>query len=58
MFRRGPETMLPLYEGKMIHHFDHRLATFTTTVTCGMPRSKNTGTPDFIVLPRYWVREH
>lgn len=49
--------MLPLYEGKMIHHYDHRWATYerdgsTRDVT---PQEKRD--PDFVVLPRYWVRE-
>ena len=28
VFVRGSERMLPLYEAKMIHHFDHRLGTY------------------------------
>ena len=28
VFVRGCERMLPLYEAKMIHHFDHRLASY------------------------------
>ena len=28
IFVRGSERMLPLYEAKMIHHFDHRLGTY------------------------------
>lgn len=51
------ERMLPLYEGKMIHHYDARWATYTED---GKPRdmtddekSDRTLQP----LPRYWVRE-
>jgi len=48
--------MLPLYEAKMIHHYDTRWATYepdgdTRDVT---PEEKRAG---FEVLPRYWVHE-
>ncbi|MCW8137020.1 MAG: hypothetical protein KIT75_15315 [Planctomycetota bacterium] len=48
--------MLPLYEAKMIHHFDTRWATYapdgvTRYVT---PEEKRAG---FSPLPRYWVHE-
>lgn len=51
------ERMLPLYEAKMIHHYDHRWATYepdgsTRDVT---PTEKQD--PEFVALPRYWVRE-
>lgn len=49
------ERMLPLYEAKMIHHFDDRWATFdgedARDVTAEERRD-----PSFEVLPRYWVR--
>ena len=28
IFRRGDESYLPLYEAKMVHHFDHRFGTY------------------------------
>ncbi|OKH85389.1 hypothetical protein EB75_23020 [Mycobacterium sp. ST-F2] len=48
--------MLPLYEAKMIHHYDHRWATYepdgsTRDVTTDEKRD-----PNFVVQPRYWVR--
>lgn len=51
------ERMLPLYEAKMIHHFDHRWATYepdgsTRDVTLAEKQD-----PTFVVQPRYWVRE-
>jgi hypothetical protein len=64
VFARGNERMLPLYEAKMIHHFDHRLGTYE-----GQTQAQaNMGTlprltpdqhddPDCTVLPRYWVAE-
>jgi hypothetical protein len=68
LFHREPESFgalkrLPLYEAKMIHHFDHRWATYgdadgkpgeveTTDVTAAQ-RSD----PTFTLRPRYWVDE-
>ena len=51
------ERMLPLYEAKMIHHYDHRWATYgpggsTRDVTLAEKQD-----PTFVVLPRYWVRD-
>ena len=53
----GVERMLPLYEAKMIHHYDHRWATFERD---GSPRDVTLAEkqdPKFVVLPRYWVSE-
>lgn len=57
MTERTVERMLPLYEAKMIHHYDHRWATYepdgsTRDVTVTEKRD-----PTFAALPRYWVRE-
>jgi hypothetical protein len=50
------ERMLPLYEGKMGHQFDHRAASFfgigDTEISDNLDHSY-----DATVLPRYWVRE-
>ena len=59
---------LPLYEAKMVHHFDHRWATYeTVTVAKGKKEAGDLATrdvtiaekqnPDFVVQPRYWVAE-
>jgi hypothetical protein len=64
VFFRGDKRMLPLYEAKMIHHFDHRLGTYEGQTGA----QANVGTlprltpeqhddPDCAVLPRYWVGE-
>jgi hypothetical protein len=56
--------MLPLYEAKMLHHYDHRFATYENATQ----EQLNKGTlpraaraqhedPSFTVLPRYWVTE-
>jgi len=49
---------LPLYEAKMVHHYDHRFATYetdgeTTRDTTVAEKQQ----PDFAPLPRYWVEE-
>lgn len=51
------ERMLPLYEAKMIHHYDTKWATYepdgsTRDVTPDEKRD-----PGFFVMPRYWVHE-
>lgn len=50
------ERMLPLYEGKMGHQFDHRAATFVGVGDTDVIPSGDRE-PASIVLPRYWVRE-
>jgi len=59
-FLRGGELWLPLYEGKMIWHYDHRYSTFA-----GVQGRSNTHLPEFdaaahadpaaLPLPWYWV---
>jgi len=64
VFMRGPERIVPLYEAKMIRHFDHRLGTYDGQTEA----QANVGTlprltpdqhddPSRAVLPRYWVSE-
>src|SRR5262249_23739460 len=64
VFIRGAERMLPLYEAKMVHHYDHRFATFD-----GLDQRPSPGRwlprltvddhddPRHSVLPWYWVAE-
>ena len=58
VFHKNGTDYLPLYEAKMIHHFDHRWASFrlegSKDVAVDVP-SENKQEPEFIVLPRYWV---
>jgi hypothetical protein len=60
IFRRGEETYLPLYEGKMIWFYDHRLAEFAPdakgygTVEGSLEQHQN---PNWEPMPRYWVKE-
>ena len=51
---------LPLYEAKLIHHFDHRWATYTTDPDTGTVASRDVTLQEkqdasFSITPRYWV---
>ncbi|MEW1660358.1 DNA methyltransferase [Streptomyces sp. NPDC093707] len=55
---------LPLYEAKMLHHFDHRLGTYEGQTQAQanvgtLPRvtAEQHDDPNFAPLPRYWVPE-
>lgn len=58
----GVQRRVPLYEAKMIHHFDHRWATYGAGASddeegardCTLAEKQN---PDFEPSPRYWVPE-
>jgi hypothetical protein len=56
IFVKGAERMLPLYEAKMIHHYDHRWATYEGTDSRDAADSEKER-PDFEPLPRYWVAQ-
>ncbi|QIK72256.1 hypothetical protein G7070_08195 [Propioniciclava coleopterorum] len=51
------ERMLPLYEAKMIHQFDHRWATYEADGSVRDVTLAEKQDPGFAALPRYWVRE-
>ncbi len=68
VFERNEGRMLPLYEAKMVHHFDHRWAGYVPVA----PKRGKTSTkeedvvsftdedkkdPSLVPLPRYWVPE-
>ncbi|MBI3799286.1 MAG: N-6 DNA methylase [Deltaproteobacteria bacterium] len=62
-FRTGEATAeslegqaLPLYEGKQIHHFDHRYATFDGGEECKVSLLDDKLKAGFSVMPRYWLR--
>jgi hypothetical protein len=63
VFVSGAERMLPLYEGKMIYHFDHRFGDYRDRsqdrIDSVLPRTSAVSKADatFSVLPRYWVAE-
>ena len=64
-FVRAGERMLPLYEGKMVHHFDHRFGDYGLvgiTSDKGIrqlptPSPHQYNSPLYSVLSRYWVVE-
>jgi hypothetical protein len=49
--------LLPLYEAKMIHQFDHRWATYMADGESRDVTGTEKSDPDFTVIPRYWVNE-
>lgn len=48
---------LPLYEGKMVHQFNHRWATFVDIDEVRDTNLEERQNREFSVLPRYWVCE-
>jgi len=57
VFVRGEERMLPLYEAKMLHHYDHRWATYETSESARDVTLEEKKDAEALVLPRYWVPE-
>lgn len=63
VWRKGNEAWLPLYEGKMIHHFNHRWGDFAMQVEGGSDRqlpnvpASLLDSPSYVVQPRRWVAE-
>ncbi|NYJ02433.1 hypothetical protein HNR19_003131 [Nocardioides thalensis] len=51
------ERMLPLYEAKMIHHYDTKWATYEPDGSIRDVTPEEKRDPDFHVMPRYWVHE-
>ena len=61
-FEEGGEVMLPLYEAKMIHQFDHRFGTYEGQSEAQANQGKLPeldhdahADPGRVTLPRYWV---
>ena len=61
---RCDKRMLPLYEAKMIHHFDHRYGTYegqteaqANVGTLPRPTPEEKRDPSYVIMPRYWVQE-
>ena len=54
VFTKADARYLPLYEAKMIHHFDHRWATYEGDDTRDMTTAEKKD-PNCLPLPRYWV---
>ena len=56
VFERGAEKYLPLYEAKMVHHYDHRWATYEGLDTRDMTDAERAD-PSAVAMPRYWVQQ-
>lgn len=56
VFRRAEERYLPLYEAKMVHHFDHRWATYDHWDTHDLSLAEKQD-PTRVVCGRYWVAQ-
>ncbi|WP_406516444.1 Eco57I restriction-modification methylase domain-containing protein [Streptomyces sp. NBC_00134] len=54
---RGSERLLPLYESKMLHHFDHHWATYTEDGESHDVTHAERQDASTVALPRYWVPE-
>ena len=64
-FEKDGEVLLPLYEAKMIHHFDHRFGTYEGQSKAQANQGKLPeldyvahADPGRTTLPRYWVPEN
>ncbi len=51
------ERMLPLYESKLLHQFDHRWATYDADGSTRDVTDEEKADRTFEVMPRYWVPE-
>lgn len=51
------ERMLPLYEAKMIHHYDTKWATYEPDGSTRDVTPEEKRDPHFFVMPRYWVSQ-
>ena len=54
-YEKPGSTFLPLYEAKMIHQYDHRFATYTSTGDIRDATTEEHQDPEFEPQPRYWV---
>ncbi|MDT0321556.1 Eco57I restriction-modification methylase domain-containing protein [Streptomyces millisiae] len=64
VFERSGERALPLFEGKMVHHYDSRFATYENATEAQLNKGtlprlgvSDHANPGRTSLPRYWVRE-
>jgi len=64
IFCKSKERYLPLYEGKMVWHFDHRFGTYEGQTQAQANQGKlpefneeQHANPSLMTIPRYWVHE-
>jgi len=61
VFTRGEHRYLPLWEAKMMHHFDHRFGDYrdrpawSRGTALPSPSLERLQDPGYAVLPRYWL---
>ncbi|MEU2613094.1 DNA methyltransferase [Micromonospora sp. NPDC007271] len=55
VFTKGSAKMLPLYEAKMLHHYDHRWATYNDDGTTRDLTPEEKQEPSTVTQPRYWI---
>ncbi|MGW3451133.1 Eco57I restriction-modification methylase domain-containing protein [Streptomyces sp. NPDC001076] len=55
VFVKNGEQMLPLYEAKMLHHYDHRWATYDAGGEVRPFTLDEKDDRDALALPQYWV---
>ncbi|WP_411147584.1 Eco57I restriction-modification methylase domain-containing protein [Streptomyces sp. A30] len=56
-FTKCGNRMLPLYEAKMLHHYDHRWATYDANGDTRSPSPEEKDDSNALVLPQFWVAE-
>lgn len=61
-FKRGEELWLPLYESKMIWHYDHRFGSYAgvdsrTSTQTPTPTLEKYQDPNYLIKPWYWVEK-
>lgn len=60
IFQKGDKKYLPIYEGKMIHHYNHRWASATACKSKAKFVNSTAAElldPDYSPMPRYWIDE-
>ncbi|QXV61543.1 DNA methyltransferase [Amycolatopsis sp. TNS106] len=59
VYTRGNERMLPVYDGKMSHHFDHRWNSYYGTGNSERRHltSAEKQDPSIAAAPRYWIQD-
>jgi len=58
LFKNAPgDGLLPLYEAKLMHQFDHRWATYNVDGESRDVTDAEKANADFVPTPRYWVAE-
>ncbi|NBM16224.1 Eco57I restriction-modification methylase domain-containing protein, partial [Streptomyces sp. GC420] len=57
LYGKDRARMLPLYEAKMLHHYDHRWATYDKSGDTRALTQSEKDRADALALPQFWVSE-